>query len=290
VSPARAPLVPAGVDLRNFGFLPLDVGRLLGSTTWVLAANHPRAGHALVTLWCRSWHEVPAGSLPDDDRMLAHLAMCTPAAWRRLREHALRGWGLCSDGRLYHPVVCEKALEAWIEKLLARVGSARGNAARWNSAADEAATLAQLEQARDHLRALAPGSRYLRKGAPAPARQADEDAAPPAPAPARDERPQLRLVGEPDEKPRRTAKRLPDGWVPDAAGVEFAQRHGLTGKRLQDEADQFRDYWNARGDAQARKLDWAATWRTWVRRGATRTASRKAAAGDLSRMDYSTPL
>lgn len=37
----------------------------------------------------------------------------------KVKEHALRGWVDGGDGRLYHHVVAEKALEAWIESLLA---------------------------------------------------------------------------------------------------------------------------------------------------------------------------
>ena len=31
-------------------------------------------------------------------------------------------------------------------------------------------------------------------------------------------------------------------------------------------AEQFRDHWHAQGGANARKVDWAAAWRNWVRR------------------------
>ena len=34
-----------------------------------------------------------------------------------MRDGALRGWIRCSDGRLYHPVIAEKAIDAWNSKL-----------------------------------------------------------------------------------------------------------------------------------------------------------------------------
>ena len=34
-------------------------------------------------------------------------------AWQAVRDEAMRGWVKCSDGRLYHPVVSEFAMEAW---------------------------------------------------------------------------------------------------------------------------------------------------------------------------------
>jgi hypothetical protein len=46
--------------------MPLDVVRLQNSETWAIADGW--AAKALVNLWTRSWHQVPAGSLPDDDK------------------------------------------------------------------------------------------------------------------------------------------------------------------------------------------------------------------------------
>jgi hypothetical protein len=100
---APEPLTPPDCDLRDFGFMPLDVRRLLTSETWIEAADDPKLGHALICLWCESWHEVPAGSLPDNERVLARFAMCDRDEWARIRERALEGWIRCSDGRLYHP-------------------------------------------------------------------------------------------------------------------------------------------------------------------------------------------
>jgi uncharacterized protein YdaU (DUF1376 family) len=115
-----APLVPAEVDLRDFAFMPLEVSRLLRSRTWLKARRRPEIGFYLVNLWAGAWHEVPAGSLPDDDDVLADLARCTPARWRKLRGDILAAWVRCADGRLYHPVVAEKAREAWAHKLAQR--------------------------------------------------------------------------------------------------------------------------------------------------------------------------
>ena len=66
------PLVSAEVDLRDFAFMPLDVQRLRDSD---LASDEtPEACWAAVLLWCASWHQVPAASLPDDDKALAQYA------------------------------------------------------------------------------------------------------------------------------------------------------------------------------------------------------------------------
>jgi Protein of unknown function (DUF1376) len=126
VSDLPAPLVPAGVDLRDFPFIPLQFRRLFSSETWILGSAEEKL--AALCLWCESWHQVPAASLPDDQRMLAHLSQTGPR-WSKVRGHALRGWIEASDGRLYHPVVAEKALDAWSKKQSQRKRTAAARAA-----------------------------------------------------------------------------------------------------------------------------------------------------------------
>jgi hypothetical protein len=55
---------------------------------------------------------VPAGSLEEDDDVLADAAMCSPERWVRIRSDVMRGWAKFADGRLYHRTVCEKVIEA----------------------------------------------------------------------------------------------------------------------------------------------------------------------------------
>lgn len=111
------PLIASDVDLRDFAYMPIDIRRLLTSETWLTSSGDEKA--AAMTLWLESWHQVPAGSLPDNDRMLAVLSQAG-GRWRKVKEAALRGWVKCSDGRLYHPVVCEKANDAWAKKIAQR--------------------------------------------------------------------------------------------------------------------------------------------------------------------------
>jgi len=111
------PLVPADVDLRGMPFMPLDVNRLRDSQLAIHASGDEF--RAAVLLWCASWNQVPAASLPNDDRALAAYAGYARdlKGWKKVREGAMRGFVLCDDGRHYHPVVAEKALEAWDERV-----------------------------------------------------------------------------------------------------------------------------------------------------------------------------
>jgi uncharacterized protein YdaU (DUF1376 family) len=99
------------LDLRDVPCMPLDVSRLLTLNTWLAAADDPIVGFALMNLWMRAWHQVPAGSLPSDDSLLARLAMCTKSTWSRIKAAALADWSLDDDGRYYHAVIVEKAAE-----------------------------------------------------------------------------------------------------------------------------------------------------------------------------------
>lgn len=104
------PLTPADCDLAGYRWMPLDVERVIDSDTFGLSTGDEFK--TAFRLWAKSWKQVPAASLPSDDRLLAHLAGIEVATWRKRKEVALRGWILCNDGRLYHPVIAEKALEA----------------------------------------------------------------------------------------------------------------------------------------------------------------------------------
>jgi hypothetical protein len=110
------PPIPAGADLTDFPYMPLQVARLRRSKAWLICKRRPDLAFYMLNLWTAAWHERPAGSLEDDDDVLADLAMCSPERFDKLREAVLRGWVKCSDGRLYHPVVAEVVLEVWEQK------------------------------------------------------------------------------------------------------------------------------------------------------------------------------
>lgn len=68
--------------------------------------------------------------------------------------------------------------------------------------------------------------------------------------------------------------RLPDDFNPD---LEFAMSEGLTAFQAEREAAQFRDYWMQQAGQKGVKLDWPATWRTWVRNTIKRMPSQNTA-------------
>jgi uncharacterized protein YdaU (DUF1376 family) len=130
-----APPIPSDVDLRDFRFMPLDVVQLQNSESWAMADGW--AAKALVNLWTKAWHQVPAGSLPDNDNL--HRTWANVPNWESVRDVALRGFIKCSDGRLYHRVICEKASKAWNERKRFRQAAK----ARWKNKKTKDTTLVQ---------------------------------------------------------------------------------------------------------------------------------------------------
>jgi len=117
LSELPTPLTSLDCDLRDFAFMPLDVVRLRDSD--LSAVSSGDEFRCAVLLWCASWHQVPAASLPDDDVVLSQFAGYGRVIkeWLKVKEGSLRGWIKCSDGRLYHPVIAEKANEAMAGKI-----------------------------------------------------------------------------------------------------------------------------------------------------------------------------
>jgi hypothetical protein len=64
------------------------------------------------------------------------------------------------------------------------------------------------------------------------------------------------------------ATRLPKEWVLPKPWGEWAltEQPSWTVEHTRHVAEVFRDHWHAKGGADARKVDWEATWRNWVRR------------------------
>jgi Protein of unknown function (DUF1376) len=122
-----APLTPAGCDMSGLRYMPLILAKIRYSRLWARARYEPRLGFAAVNLWMAAWLSVPAASLEDDDFLLAELAMCDVETWKDIRDEVLHGWVRCSDGRLYHPVIAELALNVWRKRGHASVGDVGGS-------------------------------------------------------------------------------------------------------------------------------------------------------------------
>jgi hypothetical protein len=100
------PPIRPDADLRGIADMPADVEAILA-----LAQNVPaEAFKATMLLHCHAWHQVPAGSLPDEDDKLRAMVELERPVWEQVRAQALTGFTLCADGRLYDPGIVEKAI------------------------------------------------------------------------------------------------------------------------------------------------------------------------------------
>ncbi len=109
-----APLLAADVDVRDLDGFMLNVERLMASELVALSSHEVIA--AALFLWCRAWKQLPAASLPDDDRVIAAFARLPLPKFRKIKPEILRGFIKCSDGRLYHKVLVGEAVSAFGRK------------------------------------------------------------------------------------------------------------------------------------------------------------------------------
>ena len=84
---------------------------------------------------------------------------------------------------------------------------------------------------------------------------------------------QLALVGDALPAKSKRGTRLRADWVP-AADLRAWAAETLPGYDTRAEHSNFVDYWIATPGAKGVKLDWPATWRTWMRRAAERSGWR----------------
>lgn len=74
--------------------------------------------------------------------------------------------------------------------------------------------------------------------------------------------------------------RIADDWQVTDAGIQHALSKGLSQSEIHTQAERFKDHWLSKAGSTATKLDWEATWRTWIgnyleRRPALRPAHQK---------------
>ena len=248
---APPPLTPEGCDLRGLEWMPLYGDRLFASETWLMAS--PEGKIAALALWWAAWKQKPAASLADDDRIFAQLAGygMQIAAWRKVKTEALRGWVKCSDGRLYHPVVAEFALDAYARRRREREKKQRqrdrGGQGDGPFMSPDRSPDRPPPKRGDNPGAV-PGDKH---GDVPPDRTGQDrtgeerDGNPPSP---------------PTEARPPRATRLPADWMPDEGLRAYARDKGLDPDAV---AEKFRNYWHAKAGKDGAKLDWPATFRNW---------------------------
>ena len=263
-----APLTPADCDLTDFAFMPLEVARLRRSKAWLICKRNPALAFYMLNLWTACWHERPAGSLENDDDVLADFAMCDPAKWAKVKTDALRGWVLCDDGRYYHPTVCEKVVEAWNAKLDQRW---RTECARIKKHNDRHHTSVPRPTFEEWVEAGCPQGQRLPVPRDTPGTGDGQGGEIDSKGQGEGQR-QGQGQGDIEEKDTHTGgTALPENFaLPKAWGVwSIEEFPHWTPEVVRSIADQFADHHRAAATLSA---DWAATWRKWCRDDLTQRA------------------
>jgi hypothetical protein len=180
---------------------------------------------------------------------------------------------LASDGRLHHPVIVEKALDAWEKKLMQRWRSECARIRKHNERhktdiespdfrtwkSNGCRTGQPLSVTRD-IPAVSQGQvcETHSKGQGQGQGQGQGDS-----LTTRSQSTQGR--GDPPKSDRSPAgSRLAPDWTPSAELKAWASE-ARPDLDIALQAERFRDYWAAQPGAKGRKTDWPATWRNWIR-------------------------
>lgn len=286
------PLTPSDCDLRDFAFMPLDVVRLRDSD--MAAIESGDVFRASVLLWCASWHQVPAASLPEDDRVLSNLSGYGRVVkeWLKVKDEVLSGFVKCSDGRLYHPVVAEKANESYASKLRHSYGKmaerlrklnkqlvennqqaiSQPTFDQWNSAGRSDPVTPEIYKSSAGIPPeklnLPPESEYVSAGKNEPSAGIPPEKALKGEVRDRDITTTTKDLSAPSAQTSKKGTRLPEDWVLPKPWGEWAmgEQPSWTVDDVRRVASDFKDHWASNANkASSCKADWLATWRKWVR-------------------------
>lgn len=126
---------PYAADTRAKGWrFELDYEQIDQSSTWALAPAEAKPW--LLMLWFTAWKQVPCGTLPADQDVIAGLIGIAPRPWEKHSKVLLRGWTEV-DGRLYHPTLVKRVQEMMKRR---RSDSDRKQAERDRKAAESGGT------------------------------------------------------------------------------------------------------------------------------------------------------
>lgn len=280
------PFTPSDCDLRGLQFMPIYGDRLFSSATWIAAK--PEAKVAALRLWWHSYaKEAPAASLPDDDALLAEYAGYGVAVsqWRKIKAAALRGWVKCSDGRLYHRVVADLALEAWEGRKENRRDSERKRKEReersrlfaelsehnvtppWNLPTGKLREMHQKTVTggvTSHVTGGVTGHREtaVTGGVTVTAGEGEGQGHISSSLRSDDNPPASQAPTGARSEARGT--RLPEGWTLTPELTAYAAQHGYTEREARFIAHRFTNHWRAATGVKAIKRDWPKTFQNWV--------------------------
>jgi hypothetical protein len=94
----------------------------------------------------------------------------------------------------------------------------------------------------------------------------------------------VRTITKPLLKPLLNSYRLPEDWQPRENDIQVMREH-FPEIDLKLETHAFRDYWAGISGSRAKKSDWDATWRNWIRNNHKRQAQSNKPKNDWNELD-----
>lgn len=254
----------------------IDVQSLLGSD--LAALGDPAANWYALLTWCAAFHQVPAGSLPDDDATLAYLVRLgrDVRTWRRMREKgAMRGWEKHSDGRLYHPVVTKTVLQLLGKSRAGRI-AAEAKKARQNSQAVEMTETGRNDRSTVEDVSLYQSDNNRREGKGIEGKGVGDQAelGPSAEHPA-----QGSLIPEApkrERRPREPKIPIPSDWSAVGDDWKYAIDRGFNAQTIPIEEERFRLHFLKTGE---KRPGWSNSWKSWILKSIEIKAERAARQG-----------
>ena len=126
------PVAPYPADTKSKGWrFEIDHERIRQSDTWALAKPETRPW--LLMLWMVAWEQVPCGSLPADDELIAAKIGMSGKIFEKHKRVIMRGWWEADDGRLYHNVIVQRVEEMLVKRGKDAVRAAKSRANRSES-------------------------------------------------------------------------------------------------------------------------------------------------------------
>ena len=245
VVPSSLPDPPYPKDTRAKGWsLELSYERIEESDTWAITTQDLRPW--LLMVWFTAWKQSTIASLPNNDEVIAARIGMPLKQFLVNKDVLLRGFYLCSDGRLYHRVMTEFVEKMLLarEKVSDRVRKYRDN---------------KKQELSENVTRYQPVTTPL------------------VTAPEPEPEPVLNIstteitgnwegVAKATRAPKGT--RLPENWIASQELLDLAKQEGLSESRISIEINKFKDYWTAIPGQKGVKLNWEATFRNWIRRAA----------------------
>lgn len=226
-------------------YMPLFVGDYISETMHLGMEEHGCYLMLLMLMW------KTGGSLPDDDRMIAHMLRVHTNKWMSLKPRVLSFFEM-RDGS-----ICHSRLTALRMKALAMTANP-------NTPQIPPENTPQIPHPNPGGICQAKPLKYLEPASPIQISKPEEG---------KKERRAPSFNRPFTDDPR--GSRLSRHWQPRQSELDGAAALGLAQGDIAHEVAQFRDYWAARAGPEARRVDWHGTFRTWIRNAARRKSERQ---------------